>query len=144
MEKDAQHWAERTAEFEKTLASSIPGEEKERLMVEMLNDRISGREAVAKEQRMAALRVRQDYADFKKHENDAFRAIVAGNFQKYERTIMKAVEASNFVDMGLEYIENAHRFFSSFKVTKMNVISPEEADTPLSAEKTARADGADD
>jgi hypothetical protein len=128
LEKDSQRWAERSEEFEKTMESSLPEDEKERLMLEMLNDRISGREAIAKEQRMAALRLRQDYADFKKYQDDAFRAIVAGNFPKYDLEIMKAAEAGNFVDMGLEYIENAHRFFSNFKVTKMSVISPEEAE----------------
>jgi hypothetical protein len=127
MEKNEQHWTERAEEFENTLNSTLPGEEKERLMLEMVNDRISGREAVEKAQRMGALQIRKDYADFKKHENEAFKAIVAGNFPKYERALMKAVEAGNLVDMGLEYIENAHRFFSNFKVTKMRLLSPEEA-----------------
>jgi hypothetical protein len=126
LEKNAQHWADRAEEFEKTLTSTLPDGEKERLMMEMVNERISGREAVEKEQRMAALQIRKDYADFKKHENEAFNAMVAGNFNKYERAMMDAVEAANLVDMGLEYIENAHRFFSNFKVTKMRVLSPEE------------------
>jgi hypothetical protein len=143
VKRDTQRWAERTAEFEKTMASSIPDEEKERLVLKMVNDRISGQEAIEKEQRMAALRVRQDYADFKRHENDAFKAIVGGNFKKYERAIMKAVEAGNFVDMGLEYIEHAHKFFSSFKVTKMRILSPEEAGAPSAAEKVESIDGAD-
>ena len=62
IEKNAQYWAGRAEEFEKTLTSDLPEEEKERLMLEMLNDRISGREAVEKEQRATALRVRKDYA----------------------------------------------------------------------------------
>jgi hypothetical protein len=74
--------------------------------------------------------------DFKKHENDAFEAVVAGNFRKYERSLVHAAEAGDLVDMGLEYIENAHRFFSNFKVTKMRVLSPEEAGA-LSAAKKA-------
>ncbi|MDR1579922.1 MAG: hypothetical protein LBS35_06155 [Synergistaceae bacterium] len=136
MEKDAQRWADRAEEFEKTVSSSLPDEEKERLMIDMVNERISGREAVETEQRMAALRLRQDYADFRKHENDAFNAIVSGNIPKYERALMKAVEAGNLVDMGLEYIENAQRFFSNFKVTKVKILSPEET----RAEKAARLD----
>jgi hypothetical protein len=143
MEKDAKRWAERAAEFEKTAASSISDKEKERLILEMVNERISGREAVEKEQRMAALQLRQDYADFKKHENAAFKAIVAGNFPKYERALMDAVEAGNLVDMGLEYIENAHRFFSNFKVTKMRLLSPEEAGALSPAKNAARIDGVD-
>jgi hypothetical protein len=144
MERDAQRQRERSAELEKTLASSLPDEEKERLMLEMVNDRISGREAVEKGQRIAALQIRKDYADFKKHENDAYKAIVAANFPKYERALMKAVEAANQVDMGLEYIENAHRFFSSFKVTKMSILSPEEARALSAAKKAVRIDVGDD
>ena len=143
IEKNAQYWAERAEEFEKTLTSPLPDEEKERLMVALMNDRISGREAVEKEQRMAALRVRKDYADFKKHENDAFKAIVAGNFPKYERALMNAVDAGNFVDMGLEYIENAHRFFSNFKVKKMRLLSPEEASALSADKKVVHIDGVD-
>jgi hypothetical protein len=145
MEKDSQYWAERSAEFKETITSSLPGEEKERRMMEMVNDRISGREAVEKEQRMAALRVRQDYADFRRHEDDAFKALVAGDFRKYERALMKAVEAGNLVDMGLEYIENARRFFSNFKVTKMkmNILSPEEASALSATKKVIRIDGVD-
>ena len=142
MKKDDQRWAQRSAEFEETISSSLPEEEKERRMIEMVNDNISGREAVEKEQRRAALRLRQDYADFKKHENDAFKAIVAGNIPKYERALSKAVEAGNYVDMGLEFIENAHRFFSNFKVTKMRIVSPEEA-AKIKAQRqsdSARAD----
>jgi hypothetical protein len=89
---------------------------------------------------MAALRIRKDYADFKKHENDAFKAIVAGNLPKYERAMMKAVEAGNLVDMGLEYIENAYRFFSNFKLTKMSLLSPEEADALFASGRFARTD----
>jgi hypothetical protein len=138
MERDVQHWTNRSEEFEKTITSALPNEEKERLMMEIVNDRISGREAVEKEQRMAALQIRKDYDDFKKHENDAFKAIVAGNFPKYERALMNAVEAGNLVDMGLEYIENAHRFFSNFKVTKMSLLSPEEARELAAKKKIVR------
>ncbi|MDR1621645.1 MAG: hypothetical protein LBS00_04650 [Synergistaceae bacterium] len=144
MKRDAQRRAERAEEFEKTVTSSLPDEEKERLMMEIVNDRISGQEAVEKEQRMAALQIRKDYADFKKHENDALKAIVAGNFPKYERALMKAVEAGNLVDMGLEYIENAHRFFSNFKVTKMSILSPEEANRLSATKKVVHIDGVDD
>jgi hypothetical protein len=144
MEKNAQNWAERAKEFEKTLNSDLPAEEKERLMMEIVNDRISGREAVEKEQRIAALQVREDYTNFKRHENDAFKAIVAGKFLKYEHALMKAVEAGNLVDMGLEYIENAHRFFSNFKVTKMTLLSPEEAKALSATKKAVRIDGIDD
>jgi hypothetical protein len=135
MEKDNQYWAERAEEFEKTMTSSLPEEEKERLMLDMVNDRISGREAVEKEQRMAALRLRQDYVDFKKHEDDAFKAIVAGNYPHYDRSLMAAAKAGDLVDMGLEYIENAHRFFSNFKVTKMRILSPEETAAREALEK---------
>jgi hypothetical protein len=135
IEKNAQHWTERAEEFEETLNSTLPDEEKERLMMEIVNDRISGREAVEREQRMAALQIRKDYADFKRHEDDAFKAIIAGNFPKYERAMMNAVEAGNLVDMGLEFIENAHRFFSSFKVTKMRILPSEEDDSPPAAEE---------
>jgi hypothetical protein len=144
MEKDSQRWAKRAEEFEETINSSLPNEEKERLMIEMVNDRISGRQAIEKEQRMAALRVREDYADFKKHENDAFKAIVAGNFPKYGRSLMKAVEAGNLVDMGLEFIENAHRFFSNFKVTKVKLLSPEEAEALSASKKVVHLDSVDD
>jgi hypothetical protein len=143
IEKNTQHWAKRAEEFENTLNSDLPEEEKERLMTEMLNERISGREAVEKEQRTAALQVRKDYADFKKHENEAFEAIVAGNTRKYDRALMQAAEAGDLVDMGLEYIENAHRFFSNFKVTKMRVLSPEEADALSAAKKLVHIDEAD-
>jgi hypothetical protein len=144
MEKDAQRWEERAAEFENAAASSLPDEEKERLMMAIVNDRISGREAIEKEQRVAALQVRKDYAEFRKHENDAFKAIVAGNVPKYERALLKAVEAGNLVDMGLEFIENAHRFFSNFKVTKMKLLSPEEASELSATKKVVRIDGVDD
>jgi hypothetical protein len=130
IEKNSRYWEERAAEFEKTLASTLPDEEKERLVMEMVNERISGQEAVETGQRMAALQVRKDYADFKKHENDAFNAIIAGKFHKYESALMKAVEAGNFVDMGLEYIENAPQFLSNFKVTNMRLIPLEGADAP--------------
>jgi hypothetical protein len=139
MEKDSQRQAERAEEFEKAIASSLPDEEKERLITEIVNDSISGREAVEKEQRMVALQIRKDYANFKKHEDDAFKAIVAGNFPKYERALMKAVEAGNLVDMGLEYIENAHRFFSNFKVKKVRLLSPEESSALSSMQKGAGA-----
>jgi hypothetical protein len=122
MERESQRRAERAEEFEKTLNSSLSNEEKEQLMLETVNERISGQEAIERDQRMAALQIRHDYADFKKHEDDAFKALVAGNFSKYERAILKAVEAGNLVDMGLEYIENAHRFFSNFKVTKVSLL----------------------
>ena len=112
-------------------------------MLEIVNDRISGQETVEKEQRMAALQVRKDYADFKRHEDDAFKAIVAGNFPKYELALMKAVDAGNFVDMGLEYIENAHRFFSNFKVTKMRLLSPEDAKALSETKRVVRIDGID-
>jgi hypothetical protein len=144
MDKNTRHWAERAEEFEKTLTSDLPREEKERLMIEIVNDRISGREAVEKEQRMAALQVRKDYADFKKHENDAFQAIIAGQFLQYEDALMNAVESGNMVDMGLEYIENAHRFFSNFKVTKMTLLSPEEAEAMSATKKIVNIDGIDD
>jgi hypothetical protein len=134
MEKDAQYWAERSAEFDKTISSSLPGEEKERLMIDMMNERISGQKAVEKEQRMIALQIRRDYEEFKKHEEDAFKAVISGDFRKYDRSIVNAAKASDMVDMGLEFIENAHKFFSNFKVTKMKI-------SPL--KKDARADGAD-
>jgi hypothetical protein len=137
MKKESQDRADRAEEFEKTINSSCSDEEKERLLLGIVNERISGQEAVEKGQRIAALQVRHDYKNFKKHENDAFKAIVAGNFPKYERALIRAVEAGNLVDMGLEYIENAHRFFSNFKVTKVSILSPEEAKALSATEITS-------
>jgi hypothetical protein len=114
-------------------------------MLEIIKERMSGQATIEKEQRMTALRVRQDYANFKKHEKEAFKAIVSGNFPKYNRAIVKAVDASNLVDMGLEFIENAPQFFSGFKVTKVSILSKEEAQEKekSSSRKVLRLDDMD-
>jgi hypothetical protein len=135
LEKDAQRRTERMAEFEETVESSLPDEEKERLLTELINEHISGTQSVEKAQRVAALQVRQDYANFKKHENEAYAAILAGKFSKYDKALMKAVAAGNLVDMGLEYIENAHRFFSNFKVKKVSILSPEQREALEAVQK---------
>jgi hypothetical protein len=52
---------------------------------------------------------------------------LAGDFGKYERCVAKAADVADLVDMGLEYIENLPEFFSAFKVTKVSILSEEEA-----------------
>ena len=125
--KDRERREERLQEFEEVMHSSLPPEEKEQRMKNIMNARISGQETVEKEQRLAALQVRSDYAKLKKFENEAFNALVAGNRAKYDRAINQAATIADQVDMGLEFIENAPKFFDNFRVTKVRLLSKEEA-----------------
>ena len=63
----------------------------------------------------------------KKNEDKAFDTILSGKIPKYDRYIAKAAKASDLVDMGLEFLENAREFFSSLKITKVRLLSEEEA-----------------
>ena len=127
LEKDQEEAARSKEELKNALESSLPGEEKERLIQQMFNESLTGKASIERQQRMAALTLRRDYAELKKNENRAFRALLAGDFGKYERCITKASDVADLVDMGLEYIENLPEFFSAFKVTKVSILSEEEA-----------------
>ncbi|MDR3265326.1 MAG: hypothetical protein LBT15_04870, partial [Synergistaceae bacterium] len=56
LKKDSEQRTECMEEFENVVESPLPKEEKERLMLEIMKDRISGQGTIEKEQRMAALR----------------------------------------------------------------------------------------
>jgi hypothetical protein len=140
--KDTEQREQRREAFNEMIESSIPDEEKERVIQDMVNESFSGSAAIEREQRLTALQIREDYADLKKNENRAFNAILAGNLAKYDRCIAKAVKAADMVDMGLEFLENAADFFSQFKVTKVKFVSEEEAKQRLNT-KTLRLDNID-
>ena len=126
LEQDSEKRARRREEFDEVVNSSLPAEEKERRMQEIVNESLVGPDAIEKEQRMAALKLRDDYADLKRYEKKAFSALLQGDIDKYERCIKKMADLADFVDMGIEFIENAPEFFSSFKVTKVRILSDEE------------------
>ena len=128
LEKDKEQRKKRIQELEDVAASPLSNEEKETLIQDIINERISGQAAIEQEQRKVALQIRRDYSQFKKHESDAFNAIVKGNIVKYDRSMIKAAEAADLVDMGLEYLENVDKFFQSFNVTKVRILSEEEAE----------------
>ncbi|MDR1377809.1 MAG: hypothetical protein LBJ36_01995 [Synergistaceae bacterium] len=127
LQKDKEDIKRRRDDFENMLESSLPEEEKARLMKDMINESFGGRASLEREQRLVALKLREDYAELKKNENRAFHALLAGNIPKYERCISKAADFSDLVDMGLEYLENLPEFLSSFKVKDVRFLSEEEA-----------------
>jgi uncharacterized protein with von Willebrand factor type A (vWA) domain len=125
--KDQEERAHYKEDFHNMMSSSLPKEEKARLLQEMINESLMGTASIEREQRLAALKLREDYAELKKNENRAFHALLAGDRAKYERCISKAAEIADLVDMGLEYLENLPEFLSSFKVKKVSILSEEEA-----------------
>jgi hypothetical protein len=115
------------------MASSLPEEEKARLMKEMINESLAGKDAIEREQRMVALALKEDYAELKKNEDGAFYALLAGDLPEYEKCVSKASEVADLVDMGLEYLEIIPEFLSSFKVKNVQFLSEEEAQQKNSA-----------
>ncbi|MDR1133508.1 MAG: hypothetical protein LBL05_05055, partial [Synergistaceae bacterium] len=96
--QDAEKRARRREEFEEVANSSLPNEEKERRMQEIVNESLVGPAAIEKEQRMAALKLREDYEEFKRYEKKAFSALLQCDIPKYERCVMKAADLADFVD----------------------------------------------
>jgi hypothetical protein len=127
LQNDRDDIKRRKEDFENMLGSSLPNEEKERLMKEIINENVAGRAAVEREQRVTALKLRADYEELKKNENRAFHALLAGNISKYERCIVKAADIADLVDMGLECLENLPKLLASFKVDNVRLLSEEEA-----------------
>jgi uncharacterized membrane protein YheB (UPF0754 family) len=128
LEKDFQIREKRKKELHDMLESSMSREEKAEVIKDMVNESFSGKETVEQGQRLAALQIRQDYAEFKKQENRAFKALLAGKFSKYNHCIDKAAEAADSVDAGLEFLEFAPEFFSQLKVTNVKFLSKEEVE----------------
>jgi hypothetical protein len=134
LQKDRDDIKRRKEDYENMMESSLPDEEKERLMKDMINESLVGRAALEREQRMTAIKLRADYEELKKNENRAFYALLAGNIPKYERCIVKAADIADLVDMGLECLENLPRLLSSFKVKNVRFLSEEEAKQEDSAQ----------
>jgi hypothetical protein len=126
LEQDAEKRTRRREEFNEAANSSLPKEEKERRMQDIVNEGLVGPDAVKKEQRMAALKLRDDYAEFRRYEKKAGSALLQGDMQKYERCVTKMADLADLVDMGIEFIENIPDFLSNFKVTKVRFLSDEE------------------
>jgi hypothetical protein len=137
LDQDAEKRERRREEFEEVINSSLPKEEKERRMQDIVNESLVGPAAIEKEQRIAALQLRKDYTELMRYEKKAFSALLQGDIDKYERCIMKMADLADFVDMGIEFIENAPDFFSSFKVTGVRILDKDE-DVSQMASKVIR------
>jgi uncharacterized protein with von Willebrand factor type A (vWA) domain len=127
LQKDKEKRSHYKEDFEKMMASSLPKEEKARLMKEMINESLAGNASIEREQRITALALKEDYAKLKKNEDGAFYALLAGDLPEYERYISKAADVADLVDMGLEYLEMIPEFLASFKVKNVQILSEEEA-----------------
>jgi hypothetical protein len=133
LEKETAGTERRKEEFYEVMNSSLSKEEKEDAVKALVNEKLTDSDNIEREQRLAALRIRKDYAELKKNEDRAFKAILAGKFLKYDRYIEEAAKIADLVDMGLEYLENAREFFEGLEVTKVRLVSEEEAKEHLRA-----------
>jgi hypothetical protein len=127
LQKNSEQRQKLKEEFEATVEDdSLSKEEKESMMLKLLTESLTGKETVEMEQRLAALQIRQDYKDFRKNEDLAWKSLLRGNLRGYERAIREAVRSSYMVDQGLEYLDYVPKIHSSFKVTKASIVSKEE------------------